>query len=1108
MKRVDVLLGLSLSILIVSNAFASVESTPLYNKQYLWHEIERAVAIKPQSEVTANRSNLGDNIQYRLTKSVGTTSVYQHYQAFYGAFPILDSNLVIARNADGSIRQTMGKWIKGVVAKLPTEYHSMTTSALQQVVQQMEIVRNAQRVETQKAYVLQDKQLLPVIQIEAWFKDRHETLILSAIDLKVISQYDNTQYAFTSSPLSNSGYQVGGGIGGSFKLGAVCYSPSPNSMQNCTRYQFDDTSPVGKELLFEDLDADAIFAEFNGYPYVIKKSQQRCILENPYVTTFDAKISETEPVSYLCQNNNENYDKAEIDSTYGTYYSYSAANEAHFNAGLVMQFFHKNLRKIFPAQVQDCSDTGYCIKPLLQKVNKHTILGSNYASWDGTYANYGPGNGGYEFYSLTGLGIVAHEAAHAITQWNSSLGNGDIDRAINEGMSDIAAIAALDYYQHASSGSYTQSQPFLDLFFEQPGQYTNNRKWWYGWDVMAADLPARYFELPSWDGRSIDHWKDFTSTKTGHDNGGVLRKAFYELVKTHGWSIQDAYSLFLRANAAQCLFSGISINEFGYCLLDQTEHMTVADKPASAIAANVSDSLAGVGISTGIGLSTLDADTWLNYNTVNYDLSRLDSNTISQIDIFWGDGQVEKWRRSDNTAIYPFLKRKKVVTEDKLMRFSIDVTTIDGTSRSAFNHFFSRKAQSCAPYTNSDLLHSTSLSFGGHQINDLPAGYTAQLAAPRALAKNRDYVLNFSQDLTGKLVSVFFDYNKNGLIESEEEVLRNQKITGDSVSFKVSQKATSGMGVLRIAITTNEFDYYIWDGCGVVDNGQVLDVMLDIDSKNLPIISDFEIQPLDNNRVKFINTSQLNVDKSAQYLWRFGFDNKTSTEKDPSIVSYPSAGGTFNVSLEVRYADNSESDTKFDQITLSKVDECPAKISNSANAGVFFIDEIKLFRYSTELATLTNAQGHNPQGYSKFIASNFEAEQRSNLSVEIATNLIPRSTAERLLENANRGVRFTIWLDKDSDGKFVESESSFDNDPNYSYWLDNSECRSISGSEYCRIKATKSISLPRVSWLEWSKDFYIRAKLEEYPAENTYKKDSCSLFDYGEIHDFRIKVKY
>ncbi|MDK1290509.1 M4 family metallopeptidase [Pseudoalteromonas umbrosa] len=1107
MKRVGVLLGLSTVLLPISGALASVESTPIYNKQHLWHEIEQAISTKNQVEIIATQQRKENIIEYRPIKTVGTDTVYEHYQAYYMDLPILDSNLVVARNLDGSIRQTMGKLIRGDVLASTSVYHNMTQTALQQAIWQLDVIHQAHELDIQKAYKLQDLQLLPVVKVEAQFKDRRETVLLNAQDMAVISHQDNTLYAYKPSSLASNGYQAGGGIGGSYKLGAICYSPSPNSMQNCTSYQFDDSSPAGTELLFSDLDSNAIFAEFNGYPYIIKKEQNNCVLDNPYVTTYDAKVSEVEPVSYTCLQNNENFNKADIDSTYSTYYSYSAANEAHFNGGLVMQYFHKNLKQLFPDQVQDCAADGYCIKPLLQKVNKHTILGSNYASWDGTYANYGPGNGGYEFYSLTGLGIVAHEAAHAITQWNADLGNNDIDRAINEGLSDISAIAALDYFQHTSSGAYTQSQPFADLFFELPGQYTNNRKWWYGWDVMAIDAPARYFELPSWDGRSIDHWKDFTSTKTGHDNGGVLRKAFYELVKTHGWTIQQAYQLFLRANVSQCLFSGISMNEFGFCLLDQANHVSVGNKTAAVIGANISDSLAGVGISTGIGLSTLDADTWLNYNTANYDLSRLDSNSIDVIEVDWGDGQAEVWRRSDNTAIAPFLKRKKVLSEDQLIRFSLDVTTWDGMSRTAYNHFYTRPAQTCAPYTNANIQHSTSLSFGGHTINNLPAGYTGQFSTPRAIAKDREYKMDFSRDLSGKLISIFFDYNKNGLIESEEEVIRNQKITGSSASFKINQKAKAGLGVMRAAITTSEYDYYIWDGCGVVDNGQVLDVMLDIDSNALPLVADFDIQILDNNRVKFINKSQGNSDKQIQYLWGFGFDNKTSTLRDPGTITYPTEGGTFTISLGVRYADGSGSDIQLQKITLSEVNTCPAKISNSDNAGVFYIDEIKLFRYSTELATLDAAQGYNPQGYSQFIAANFEAQRNSNLSVEIATNLIPRATAERLLDNSDRGVRLTVWLDENRDGKFEESEASLDSDPNFNYWLDNSQCRSVAGQEHCRIKATKSLSLPHVSWLTRSRNFYVRAKLEEYP-KHDYKLDSCNVFDYGEIHDFRIKVKY
>ncbi|KZN51086.1 M4 family metallopeptidase [Pseudoalteromonas luteoviolacea] len=1109
MKHVAAFFGLSLTMLPVCTALAAVEKTSLYNKQFLWHELESSL-LKP-TEFASTKAELktinnDQNIQYKLVKSVGKGSTYDHYQAYFNNQPILGSNLVVARNSNGSIRQTMGKLLSGSAKAKTAVYHDVMQPTLEQTISELSVLEGAKIVDIMTAYTLIDGDLLPVIQVKTRLHGRSERWVLDGNNLAILSKQDDTLYAVAPDSLQEQGYQVGGGIGGNTKLGAICFSPSPSSMSNCTSYQYDSYNPVGQELLFEDLDRDAIFAEFNGFPFVIKKENGNCILENPYVTTFDMEKSETEPASYVCQQNNENFVKSEIDTNYNARLSYSAVNEGHFNGGLVMQFFHKKLRELFPNQSVDCSSSGYCIKPLQQKVNHHTIFGSNFAWWDGAYVNYGPGDNGYQFYSFTGLGIVAHEVGHAITEWNSAIGaNSHIDYAINEGLSDIAALAALDYFQHAASGAYTQSQSFVDMFIEQQGQYSTNRKWWYGWDIVVGDHAMRYFELPSWDGRSIDHWKDFTSAKTGHDNGGVLRKAFYELVKTHNWSIQQAYNLFLRANASQCLFAGMTINEFGFCLIDQASHITVDNKAAEEVISDIADSLAGVGISTGIGLSTLDADIWLNYNTVNYDLSRLNPGTITQIEVHWGDGQIEKWHQSDNTAIYPFLKRKKVLAEDQLVRFALHVTTVSGTTSSAFKHFFTRKAEACAPYMTNDVLYTDSISFGGHEFNGLPAGYTPYITSPFALATKQDYTINFSQDLTGKLLDVFFDYNKNGKLELDENIVSEQRISGKSASFNINQQISPGMGVLRIAISTGELDYYIWDGCGLVDNSQVLDVMLDMDSVALPIIANFGIEYLEGNRVKFTNSSQVNPNKAVSYLWQFGFDNKTSRVKEPSIIEYPEGGGQFDVSLQVSYDDNSDLDTKSNKVYLAPIEQCPAKIRYADNAGVLYIDELKLFNYNTELAILPSAPGYNPQGYSKAVLENFSMDHKSNLSLEVMTNLIPRSTAESLLNNSNRGIRFTIWLDENRDGVFSADESSFGNDPNYDYWLDNSTCRTLNDQEYCQIKAIKSINLPRLPWYDRSKNFDIRAKIEEHP-QYSYKKDACNLFDYGEIHDLQLKV--
>ncbi|WP_046004019.1 M4 family metallopeptidase [Pseudoalteromonas rubra] len=1118
MKHLGYLFGLGVAALPISSALADIKSQSLHNKQFLWGDLKQVISENHAEPLTASTleadrlttENKAHKVHYKLTKRTNAPTVYEHYRAYVGNYPVLSSNLVIVRDNQGEIRQAMGNLITGAALQEQAQYHTMTPSQLSQHIEALPTLSGVAKYHFEKAFILKSDTLIPVIEVLATFKDKKEKIQLHANDLSLISQSHNMSFAFSQQSLKNAGYVAGGGIGGNDKLGAICYSPSPDSMQNCTNYQFDEIAPKGAELRFEELSQHAIFSEFNGYPFIVKKENNNCILDNPYVVTYDAAVSETTPVSYVCQTNNENFVKREIDQTFDAYYSYSPANEAHFNAGLVMQYFHTQLKDLYPQQSLDCDNNGYCMKSLSQKVNRNTIFGTNSASWDGEFVNYGSGNGGYEYFALTGMSIAAHEIAHAITEWNSGLGREGVDSAINEGLSDISAIAILDYYQHTASGAYTQSQAFADQFTEQPGLYTKNRKWWYGWDVFPQDRAARFFELPSWDGRSIDHVKDFTTAKTGHDNGGVLRKAFYELVKTQGWTIQQAYRLFLRANTSGCVFSGMSLNEFGFCLVDQSAHLQVGNKSQNEIESDISNSLAGVGISTGIGLSTLDADVWLNYNQASYDISHIDHNTISSIYVNWGDGQTDSWYRGSNKPIYPYLERSNQVAEDTLIRFAIKIATTeqngDIATQSAYNHFYSRPAAlRCEPYMNNAVLHTSAISISNTTFSGLNAGYKAQLDTPLPIAKSRTHTLSFAQDLSGKLISVFFDANKNGLMESNEALISNQNIAGNSVNFTLDQATSTGLGLLRIAIVSNDTDYSFLNACGVVDHGQVVDVMLDVDSKNLPLLSDFEIQYLDGNRVKFTNTSQVNDAKSPQFYWQFGFDNRTSTAKDPGIIDYPTNGGQFDVSLQIQYADQSESDTKQTRISLDPVDACPAKISDGANADVIYIDDMKLFNYSTLIANVPSATGFNRDGYSLTKLSNTDIKRRTYLSAEIMTNLMPRTTAENLLQNGNRDVRFTIWLDADGNNEFAPSESGLDNDPNYNYWIDNSQCTTVSGSEYCRISATKSLTLPNVSTWDWSKWFVLRAKLEEAPVSD-YKSDACNRFNYGEIEDLKINV--
>ncbi|ALU45960.1 M4 family metallopeptidase [Pseudoalteromonas rubra] len=1096
MKRLGTILGAGSIMLCSTHASALIESHALLNQQHLWTQLPTtAHAQAPDASLLSAHSHT--RLSYQLEKVVGEQPQYEHYQAYFQGIPVLDSRLVVVRNKQGKIIQSMGKLLSGPVHLV--DLAAQHKIDLLRIASELYAGKQPEIDSTSKAYLISQGKLLSVTVLQVRHNGLKEQLVIDNSQGTLIRRQSSVSF-FTSPNLN--GYVAGGGIGGNDKLGAICYSPRPDSMQACTAYRFDEYTPIGKRLMFSDKDPGAIFAQFDGYPLVVKKEQDICRLENPYLTTFDARNNDTQAASYACGSNNENFDSVAVDDNFYTWFSYDPATEAHFNAGLVMQYFHKQLARLYPSQSSNCAWNGYCIKPLKQKVHSNTIHGPNMAFWDGEYVNYGSGDG-YYFYSQATLGIAAHEIAHAITSWNAGIGPEGVDGAINEGFSDLATIAVLDYFQSNASGSYTQSEAFTKQFNEQPGQYNQNRKWWFGWGAIYEDQAVRFYELPSWDGTSIDHATDFSLAKTPHANGGVLRKAFYELVKTKEWSIQDAFKVFLRANTSGCMYSTMSLDEFGYCVVAQAPHINISNKSAIQRKDDITDVLLGVGIVADNSLSTLEANTQISYNEISYDISHLNIDSIEKISAQWGDGTSDEWHQGDNQSIYPYLQQAHQVPDGTLARAVITVELSGEDTRSAYRHFFSRPANvSCPPYLNTSKVHTSTLKVTDHNTYLTNGEYTSLVEHRIPLARKRSYTLTFDKDLSGKKLTVLYDINKNGQFDYTEKLVGDATISGNTATFELNSNIPQGIGLMRVAISDVKYSFI--HSCGVVDDGQVIDLMIDADAPNLPVIADFSYQLLDDNRIKFTNNSTANQVKQPVYRWNFGFNNQTSNDENPTI-QFPQDGATFTVSLTTRYQDGSDSDTTTQTLILQPVSGCSAHITEPANADVFYIDKLTFKDYTGVLHTVDEVSGFNTSGYTLTTLNDFSHTDNSVITIVGSTNLLPRSTIDRLYENNQIGARFSIWLDKNQDGKYSHDEGHFGtNDYNYDYTA--TDCQSGAGNiEYCRITSARLIRLPAVKRGKTHETLTLRTKFEENP-QYPLKQDACKSFTYGEVEDIQFKI--
>eukprot|EP01084_Bolivina_argentea_P071737 130344_1 len=146
-------------------------------------------------------------------------------------------------------------------------------------------------------------------------------------------------------------------------------------------------------------------------------------------------------------------------------------------------------------------------------------------------ANYNPvegsmnfGDGGDTWYPLTVLDVTAHEMAHGFTQQASGLIYSAESGAMNEAYSDLIGEVAKNFYWGSND-------------------------WMSGKDVYKTpNASLRYMFDPSFDGSSIDHFKDYEEAINVHASSGVYNKVFWMLNEIYNWTMMEEFKVFSYAN--------------------------------------------------------------------------------------------------------------------------------------------------------------------------------------------------------------------------------------------------------------------------------------------------------------------------------------------------------------------------------------------------------------------------------------------------------------------------------------------------------------------------------------------------------------------------------
>jgi Zn-dependent metalloprotease len=179
----------------------------------------------------------------------------------------------------------------------------------------------------------------------------------------------------------------------------------------------------------------------------------------------------------------------------------TAGTDAHFGLALTWDYYlqvHGRLGIYEPG------------KGILSRVH----FGNDYvnAYWSAACqcVTYGDGDG-VTASPLVSIDIIAHELTHGVTAATADLIYTGESGGLNESMSDIFA-TAVEFY----AADFSDTVP----------------EYWAGedvWTPAVADDALRYLDDPTRDGRSIDHYDDYTSNLDVHFSSGLANHVFYLL---------------------------------------------------------------------------------------------------------------------------------------------------------------------------------------------------------------------------------------------------------------------------------------------------------------------------------------------------------------------------------------------------------------------------------------------------------------------------------------------------------------------------------------------------------------------------------------------------
>ncbi|TQF70993.1 PKD domain-containing protein [Pseudoalteromonas luteoviolacea] len=786
------------------------------SSQLSYQHLDKNTHLLPASDVL-NKGELNNPspFKYIKTKSViiAEESKLEHYALYWRDVKVLNTNLVIRIDDNHTQRIVSGELLlpemlsSSYLAKaaITAQFPYDDKTLIEKVSKDYEI--NASEIRNVNKYIAMgdNKTLSPIYNIEL-LDNRYQRKFINfdAHSLKVVSKYNAT--ASFLSPHS-ADYHAVATTTGNYKLGLNCHQSPNMATEKCQNTELPQAHPIAQQyypiapivsnLYFRNTEGGA-FAEFDGYPMVVKLENGQCVYANNLVETYYG--SAQAPYAYECAQGIE--ESHGISGDPYIYYlskgAFKSVNDAHFYAGVTAQLFYHHFTSLYPEQIERCPQGGsYCLNVIKQRADAGNIAQS---SWDGEYTNYASGFRGSPFPHGSSIDIVSHEIGHAILEWNTGniisdvddIGDSDGNRqqrsAFHESFADITAIAVKDHYfsnllSEPSELNWKNTDVFSKLSSED--EYF----WAIGWDARIRNAYSRYVKHPRRDGVSIDDYRDFERVSGSHQRAGAFSKLFYLIATSEGWNVKAAYGLVIKAMTA-CFTETTGMLEASNCLVEVADD---SDKHHIATLAQK------------VGLipeaqqeSTLNVNIERLYGQVFYKLedNRLSSDNVARLVLRKGEEVLLNWDQSSEVEWQNVAQGTLTLEEgDHELYWLAELTS--GTNLEAYrianliDQAICQPEPSTGAYTDSVVVNGESVP--------VEAGF-GHVTLTDSVYSQEPLSIVLSQSLGEASIKAYVDLNRNGYFDGEEITLPSDISDTISLPAQPFGELSQGPVVVRLVL--------------------------------------------------------------------------------------------------------------------------------------------------------------------------------------------------------------------------------------------------------------------------------------------------------------------